>query len=337
MDAKGYIWTLTFLLSLAFLRLNGQATEARMRIDTNVIMIGDQINLTLELDVPKQSEVFWPYFQYDTVAERVEIIEEFPVDSSDLKDRYRRIWQILTITSFDTGKYTIRPVSFEFKLKGDTTVYAIQSNPVFLEVTEPAVDLQSEIKAIKPPLEAPLTFREVMAFVVRYILPVFAVLLVIAIVLYVILRRKKDQPIFRIRSKPPLPPHRQALDDLEALRLKKLWQTGRVKAYYSELTGIIRTYIERRFGVQALEMTSDDIIRELKSVNSHGESIAKLNQVLVLADLVKFAKEQPLPSDNDNCMTKSIDFVNETRPAPVPEEKEETAETMEEKEKTDAE
>ena len=85
-----------------------------------------------------------------------------------------------------------------------------------------------------------------------------------------------------------------------------------MKDYYTELTDIVRIYIEDRFNVNAVEMTTEEILDGMKRTDAGKASIDKLSHTLMLADLVKFAKEQPLPVDNDNSLSDSIEFVNET-------------------------
>jgi hypothetical protein len=122
------------------------------------------------------------------------------------------------------------------------------------------------------------------------------------------------------RRKPSVPPHVQALEELEALKKKKLWQSGKVKEYHTAITDVVRWYIEERYRVPALEMTTEEIMQGLKGTDAGSEPREKLYQALLLADLVKFAKEQPLPVDNDESMEHCIYFVNETKPQPVTKE-----------------
>ena len=131
------------------------------------------------------------------------------------------------------------------------------------------------------------------------------------------------RPILQLRSKPKLPPHVIAMEALENLRLKKLWQAGKVKEYYTEMTDIIRYYIEGRFSIYAMEMTTDEIMQSLKAHEDGSAARDLLRDTLVLADLVKFAKAQPLPLDNEQSLNQCIDFVKATKPvAEVSETKE---------------
>ena len=156
----------------------------------------------------------------------------------------------------------------------------------------------------------PITFSEVLP----WFLGGLGIILMGLLVFYYIKKRKSAQPVFKIRSKPKLPAHIIALNDLEELRMQKMWQSGKVKEYYTAMTDIVRLYIEERFEISAVEMTTEEILKDLRNENLDSEIQNKLGQTLVLADLVKFAKETPLPLDNDNCLTYSVDFVQNTIP-----------------------
>ena len=119
-----------------------------------------------------------------------------------------------------------------------------------------------------------------------------------------------------------IPPHTKALEELEKLALKKLWQEGKIKEYYTGITDILREYIYGRYGIGAAEMTSDEIMQALKRKDINEAMKGKLMEIMVLADLVKFAKENPLPEDHEFCFNASIDFIKETTPVNEPEKKE---------------
>ena len=177
--------------------------------------------------------------------------------------------------------------------------------------TDPAKD----IKPIKPPLTAPVTFRELLPWIGLGVL-----ILALAFLIYYYLKKRKQKvPVVTSRLKTSIPPYEAAMEALESLRMKKLWQSGRVKEYYSEMTDIVREYIELRFPVRALEMTTSEINAALRQTDVNGNAREKLHQTLILADLVKFAKEQPLPLENDLSLTQCVDFVRETRPRKEPE------------------
>jgi len=290
-----------------------QPITASSRLDTNVIQIGDQINLTLSLTVPEKTKVFWPFVESDTLVTNIEILIKANVDTVKVENGIVTLQQKLLLTSFDSGYYSVPQFPFKYKLAGDTSTYFAETLPTLLQVTSPEIDTEEDIKPIKPPIHAPVTFAEIAPWAGGGLLLIALVFLTI----YILKKRKRAEPLFRIKPKPAPPPHVEALNKLEKLKLKKLWQSGKIKAYYTELTDIIRYYIERRYQITALEETTDEIIDNLNMVgDANPEAVTKLRTMLILADLVKFAKEQPLPLENDMSLNHGIDFVNETKFVP---------------------
>jgi hypothetical protein len=289
--------------------VHSQYSGATAKLEKNNIQIGDQVKLELLLTVPAGSRVQWPML-LDTLAQNVEILKKSGIDTvSSGKDKFT-LKQELTITSFDSGSYVVRPIIFKYSQKGDTVIYFTETGPVTLDVQTIEIDQAADIKPIKPPLTAPVTFREMLPWIGLLLL-----VIALAVLIYVYLKRKKQiKPLVPTRLKATIPPFEAAIEALESLRLKKLWQAGRVKEYYSEMTEIVREYIELRFPVRALEMTTEEIHAALRQTDINGSAREKLHQVLVLADLVKFAKEQPLPLENDLSLNQCMDFVRETKP-----------------------
>lgn len=292
------------------LQMNLQAQEitARAELDTTDILIGDQINLNIYFSMPLDSRVIWPYYQ-DTLVHNIEIIARSPVDTAiNEDDNVVKMLQSLTITSFDSGYYHIPALKFAYQPIDDTTFTEITTMPIYLRVHTMEVDTTKAIMAIKPPLGAPITFREMLP----WILMIIAGIALVFLIIFIVRKLKRKEPIFTIRPKPVLPPHIVAISGLENLKQKKLWQAGKTKNYYTELTDIVRIYIEGRFDIQAVEMTSDEIISGLNNTDTNPEIIEKLRQTLMLADMVKFAKASPLPLENDVSLNNSMDFVKET-------------------------
>ena len=154
----------------------------------------------------------------------------------------------------------------------------------------------------------------------------------IIVVVYLIVRYRDNKPIIRtIKVEPKLPPHQQALKDIERIKAEKSWQKGEAKNYYTELTDVIRIYIKERFGFNALEMTSSEIIDRLLQEKDQ-KLIEELKSLFMTADLVKFAKHNPLINENDLNLVNAIDFINQTKVEVDPNAKPEPTEiTIEEK------
>ena len=125
---------------------------------------------------------------------------------------------------------------------------------------------------------------------------------------YYFKKRKKPVPVV-VEVKPLVPLHLQALNKLNALRDKKLWEQEEVKQYHSELTDIIREFLEKRYKIRAMEQTSDEIFSGIRHLEIAEENRNQLRQILMLADLVKFAKQKPLNADNEQSMANAIGFV----------------------------
>jgi hypothetical protein len=315
--SRYFIAVLIFLTSI---NIYAQDLSVKAEIDTNLMLIGDQINITLELNKTKGLNVDFPLLK-DTLMENIEIYEISPIDTLYNKDGKLSLQQNYTITSFDTGMYIIPP--FDFIIIHDTIFDTLKSNPLFLQVFTMQIDTTKQaIADIKAPIETPWTVNEFFQvlgkFIKEYkwyiIIGILSVLVAVTALMIFLKRKKKKKDV--ILKKPLEPAHIIALRDLDALKSKKLWQNDKVKKYHSELTGIIRTYIENRFDIMALEQTSLEIIQSFERSNLIDEQSANaLQQLLSIADFVKFAKALPLPDENDRCIKNAYQFVNNTIPA----------------------
>jgi hypothetical protein len=134
-------------------------------------------------------------------------------------------------------------------------------------------------------------------------------------IFYYISRRKRNLPVFVLPSKPKEPAHVVALRNLDRIRDEKLWQKDKIKEYYSQVTDVLRTYIEERFAIPAMEYTTEETLTAFTSRGSlvGQKSMSNLSQILALADLVKFAKYLPLPDDHNLTLVNACFFVNDTK------------------------
>jgi hypothetical protein len=141
------------------------------------------------------------------------------------------------------------------------------------------------------------------------------VLAFIFLILYSLRRRKNNKGFFTLPQKPKEPAHVIALRELDRIKEEKIWQKGKIKLYYSEITEVLRQYIENRFDIQAMEMTTDETISVFKYRRSlvDEKSFENLKKILTNADLVKFAKYEPLPDDNNMVLVDSYFFINQTK------------------------
>jgi len=282
-----------------------QVIKVSSALDTNAMLIGDQINFQISVEKQLETDVTFPLFS-DTLTRGIEIIGTPRTDTTLLAGKEQLLILEYTITSFDSGYYSIEniPIAFSFAGKRDT----IFTRPIYLEVNTLAVDTTKAIYDIKAPIDVPLTFREVVPWILIAILAAG-----LAILIWYLLKRKKSGSFSIVPQKPLEPAHIAAFRMLQELKEAEIWQKGEIKVYYSRLTEIIRLYIERRFNELAMEQTSHEILQSLghkKDIAPH--ELQKLRALFTLADFVKFAKANPGADDHEKSYTLAYDFVDKT-------------------------
>jgi len=294
--------------------VKSQYVEIRAKLDTDRVLIGDQFNLILLVSQPVGTEVRFPEIR-DSLAGKIEVLKQGSIDTLLVNDRLELKCKIL-LTCFDSGLYEIPPLAFGIHSADWND--SLFSNPAFLAVN--TVPLDSVIMDIKKPIKVPVSFAEIYP----YILIAIGLGALTYFTVYLLRKKKKKEPLF-IAPKPQEPAHLIALRELDELKEAKLWQRNEFKQYYTRLTEIIRNYIERRFNIPAMEQTSYDILQEWKKTGYDDRKLYDvLKQLLNLADLVKFAKEKPVPSDNEINLENAYVFVRSTKPVVVDQEKSES-------------
>jgi len=302
------------LFCILFLALKSivfcQMLTIEAKLDSNKFLIGDQVKLNLFVTKSKSIKINFPVLT-DSLAQGVEIVERNKPDTISKNGDIIKLKQTYLITSFDSGSHTIPRIPFEFL--HDTITDTVFTDSILFYVNTLKVDTASKkIYDIKAPFDEPFSLMEILGYIVWGL----AGLILIILGIYIYRKFKKKEPLIKIPKKLADPPHVIALRELDALKEKKLWQNNHFKKYHTELTDIIRKYIESRFTIQAMEMTSFEIINSfLNEKYITDQNISELRQLLTLADFVKFAKAQPLPDENDLCIRNAYKFVNETKPS----------------------
>jgi len=307
---------LTFFILSFLLCAFASAQEyfAKAKLDSAHILIGDYLNVHLEVTVPKGKSVFIPQLN-DKILQEAEAPFDWIGNSTFdtiVNNDYYTIKQTITITAFDSGSYAF-PAIPVFDI--DSQIVA-QTNPLFFEVTTIAVDTTAAIKDIKGIAKIPVTFHELWLYIKKYSLFMLVGLLVIGLIVYLVWRyikkKRAQKPLPVVKPKPKIKPHITALKELEKLRQKKLWEQGKTKDYYTELTDIVRIYIDGQWNIGAMEMVTTEIMEALKNTEIHNEILKRLEQAFSIADLVKFAKYSPLPTDHDLSFKNCKEFVERT-------------------------
>jgi hypothetical protein len=294
------------VIFLFIIHAQAQQPVISVTLDSTQLMIGGQTLLHLEIAANKAAQLQLPYTQ-DTLMQGVEVLNISKPDTTDLGNSRIKIKYDYLITSFDSALYLLPP----FKLIADNDTF--YSNELALKVSTVPVDTESgkffDIKNVMLP-------RWVLADYVNIFFYILGVCFFILAIIYIIFRKKKQKPLFSFakEEKTILPPHVRALHALDEIKAKKLWQKGNEKEYHSQLTDVIRKYIEERFCVHAMEMTSDQILQKTRGISDIDFVFDNLKQMLLLADWVKFAKYRSLPDENELSMMNAYLFVNNTMP-----------------------
>lgn len=301
-----------FLIALLFLvsgRVAAQSVTVEAKIDSLQILIGEQAKIQLQVAMDAKQKAVFPNFT-DTLVRGVEIIETAKPDTQYLNDRQRMlITQEYTVTSFDSALYYLPPMSVTV----DNKEY--KSKALALKVYSMPVDTlhPDQFFGQKGVMKAPFAWEDWYGLLGCSLLA----LPLLALLIYFIVRIRDNKPIIRkIKVEPKLPPHQLAMQEIERIKAEKVWQKGHPKEYYTELTDALRMYIKDRFGFNALEMTSSEIIDKLLEIKDR-DAIRDLKELFETADLVKFAKHDPQMNENDANLINAIDFIEETK---LPEE-----------------
>ncbi len=284
---------------------DAQQVTVRASIDSLQLLVGEQTKIHLEVSMDADRKLRLPVIK-DTLVRGVEVLDIAKPDTQKLNDDKRwLIRQDYTVTSFDSALYYLPPL----EVMVDDKEY--RSESLALKVYSIPVDTLHPDQFFGPKtiVEVPLQWQDIDSMVYSLIL----MLLFGAGCVFLIVRLKNNKPIIKIiKIEPKLPPHQEAMKHIEEIKANKNMQREDPKLYYTELTDVIRTYIAERFGFNAMEMTSAEIIEQLLQVKDK-DSLKDLKYLFETADLVKFAKHAPMMNENDMNLVNAVDFINETK------------------------
>ena len=277
----------------------------RAQMDSAAIMMGDQTTVRLEVSQDKGKFVRLPIIQ-DTLVAGVEVLRISKPDTVDLKNNRIQVNNEVLITSFDSGLYYLPP--FKYVIDNDT----FETQSLSLKVVPVPVDTthaEFDIKGVDAP---PFVLWD---YVPAWVIYLLIALVVIAAGIYAYWRwGRKAKGGEAAAEEKAIPPYERAIQALHELKDSKLWQQGQEKAYYTNLTEILRVYIDQRFHINAMEMTSTQIIDTLRRNEETKAVNQQLRDILEGAAFVKCAKMRPLPDDNEQVMRYAENFVEETKP-----------------------
>ena len=303
-----------FFLFLLSTSVRAQDVRVIAKTEADTFQIGGWIDVHVEGQVTAAIDTIAP-----VVKDSIGVLEVVKVERPGKEPRW-----LFRLTTIDSGKVFLPPIEFDYKMKGDTGTRKAYTNSLLLNITGIPYDPKGDIKDIKPPLSAPWLFEDFLPYLIGLV-----VLAAIAGGVSYYWRKKKQKEDLLSAVKVIIPPHREALTALRVLEDKKLWQQGMVKQYYSEVTEIIRHFFERRWSIIALELTTDEILVQMKHIPDALNVWNEMESFFITADLVKFAKYEPSPAEHENEMRSAYEIVRmmvpKTPVEPEPQHQEATA------------
>lgn len=301
--------SISIFLIVSFFSAFSQDVTVTSSVDSSRIYIGDQLKFTITIDKPANLKLTLPFFR-DTLCKNIEIVSGPLIDSSATSGGRMKIIEKYLITSFDSGLYQIPPVFAEMKnANGLKRFYSDYTHLEVMRVKIAPADTTAKIYDIVNPYRAPVTMGEILPWLLLFIL---ICILIWAGIRFLRKLKKSKTEVETVID--PDPAHVIAFRELEKLREDKLWQKGEIKYYYTRLTEILRQYLENRFRVFSLELTTAETLDALvKTGFKKDRSYNLLKEILTGADLVKFAKYNPEPSENEAHFQNAWNFVDTTK------------------------
>lgn len=295
-----------FLLGICS-KTNGSSSEEIVKaiVDTNQIRIGEQFHLELNAIAYPNTEVFFPVIP-DTFN-HFEIVNRGRIDTVPASNPLK-LRQQFTVTSFDSGFFVMPPFPFLVRNLKSSVADTLTTEALLMGVRTIPVDTTKEIKDIKPLMNVPYPWREKLPYLLG------GLLLIVGLIYLAILYSKRKKVVIIAPPKPKTPAHIRTIQALKSIEEQKLWQNGFTKKYHIEVSDTIRGYIEERFGIHAMEQTSDDTLKLFGPQQINAVEKEKLQYILQLADMVKFAKVEPIALENEQSISYAYDFVNSTIP-----------------------
>ncbi len=295
---------ITFIICISFVcTAYSQPISVSAVMDSTKLLIGDQTKLHLKVSHAPSVQVQQADISaFDKIPD-LEVVYTSEWDTLQTGNEWI-IEKDLTIQVFDSGSYWIPEIPIDYIQNGSPG--KIQTYKIPLEVA-PVVRDSVYLAPIKEIEEESLSWRDALPFLLTIL--GFAFLFGLAYYFY---KRKQKEEL----PPPPeviIPAHEIALSSLSKLKQKELWQQGKVKEYQSELTYIVREYLENRYNVQALESTTDEIVRDLHTTGVDQEYQKNLQDMFMMADMVKFAKAKPPVDAHERLMNQAEQFIQNTK------------------------
>ena len=306
------ILQIAFVTAMAAMAPTASAVNAKVTaaIDSTVIEMGSRATITVDIaDATRNGTLIdLPAAGSESPENNVDFIS-VEADTFPAGYQYR-----ILIQAFEPGTITFAP--FRYVVGNDTA----ESDFLSLKVLPVPLD---SLETINPMESVVNPLRVWYDYIPNWVLWALLGLALAAIAVCLILLYRKNGGLV-IHKPKPVNPYEAAMAELSRLREKKLAESGREKEYYTHLVDILRVYLERRFNINAMEMSTTQILQTLRANPDTRDNQPRIKQILEIADFVKFANVRPLPDDNIKTFNNVVQFVEDTKPAPEPDPEEGT-------------
>lgn len=286
------------------------ATSIKAQLDSAAVLMGRLNGLKVEVVTGQGShgEFLFNEAALDTMGMSLHSVSD--VVSTPLGNDVVQLTRTYYIQAFDSGAYTLPQVLYAEA--GDT----LASNTPTLKVVPVDVSQKEDINPDADVMDPDRRWYDFLPdFLTDYwVWWLVGILVVAAGICAALIYTRKIE--IKLPQKAPVPPDRIALRKLAKLRESKMWENGREKDYYTHLVDILREYLQRRFEIYAMEMTSTEIMQAVRSNPTAKISQSNINEIVAIADFVKFARVRPMPDDNVRSMHAAVRFVEETKLKP---------------------
>jgi len=276
------------------------------KVDRTNIKIGDLINYSIVVTRDKEIKIEMPDLGANLGAFEIHDYEDLEPEKKNGEVVQQRHY---IISTYDIGDYEIPPVTVHYSLANDTLWHQLTTESIKITVESLKPSEEGDIRDIKPPLEILKDWWLTIRFIIAG-----AIIVLIGILIYILYRRRKQgKALIPRREKPKLPPHIIALGELEKLMNDNLLEKGEIKQYYIRISEIIRNYIEDRFFIIALEMTTFQLIEIMKYNQIEDEVVQLVEKFLINCDMVKFAKYIPRKKENKSTTELAYKIIEDTK------------------------
>ncbi len=307
-----YYFLILLACLLSVITAKAQNVDLKCTLDKKEISIGDHVSLQFKLSFdPQQYRIQIPYLA-DTFN-KFEVIERKKNDTAT-NGQIIEITKINLLTHYDSGVWVIPSQHFVITPLDGRPAYEIMSDSFSVQVTAPVVDTSKPIKPIFDVIAANQSWWDAYK---KYIFSFLAILAVGLLLFYYNRRRRNSQPV-AVDKVQYVSPWDNAIQKIDSLVSKELWLQQQEKEHYTQLTDIIRTYLEEGFNLDCFEKTSQEIITDVKKVlqqakyKNRSEELNKLRALFYVADLVKFAKSKPTAEEHEQANEAAKTFVSNT-------------------------